>query len=56
MDHLSQVISLLEIFRKADYINIKDYDTANYIYHEYNKAIKILKEIETIKETSFINE
>jgi hypothetical protein len=53
MDNLLQIINLLETFQKADYINIKDYDTANYIYYEYSKAIKILKEIETIKETSF---
>ena len=53
MDNLLQIINLLEIFQKADYINIKDYDTADYIYYKYNKAIKILKEIETIKETKF---
>ena len=53
MDNLIDLINMLRIFQKADYIHVKDEELSNNIYYKYDKAIELLEEIEKIKEEDY---
>ena len=53
MDNLIDLINMLKIFQKADYIDVKDEKLSNNVYYKYDKVIELLEEIEKIKEEDY---
>ena len=53
IDNNMDIIELLKLFEKSDNLVIKDYEISLRVHDRYEKVIKLLTEIEALKETDF---